>query len=188
MTIVKNDNYVVVYTPFKDGIRYVFVYLNEYDLVNYNVLNIYRETINNRGDTIIRTDTVYNVELHYKNDELVLIKDVLAKGNKNSFIPIVKTDSSDKFSYLTLDFETKSNPLLHVDEFGQNKVQGRVTNHQFHTVVSCCIWDGSNGKSFYITDYKNEEMLLNDMFKYLFTNMKVQQFTFTIYLVLIVTF
>ena len=104
MTIVKNDNYVVVYTPFKDGIRYVFVYLNEYDLVNYNVLNIYRETINNRGDTIIRTDTVYNVELHYKNDELVLIKDVLAKGNKNSFIPIVKTDSSDKFSYLTLDF------------------------------------------------------------------------------------
>jgi DNA polymerase type B, organellar and viral len=87
---------------------------------------------------------IKSFEYHFINDKLICS----INNKETKFISKIVHDNIINDNIITLDIETKSEKIVNADE-------------QL-SVISCCIYDGLNKRSFYLSDYKSgDDLLIN---------------------------
>lgn len=96
--------------------------------------------------------TIKGTQHHIVNNNIL----VNIKENKNmKFIDKITQDNNINNNIITLDLETMST---------------LENNEELMKVISCCIYDGVNKISFYLSDYNSSDQLLRDCIKSLMNN------------------
>ena len=143
---INSDNTLIVN---KDNHSFFIKELdNEYNIsLSYNgkeILNFNDKYDSNSQNYNTFVRTIGNSVLYYKNGKCEFIKQSL----KSTYLKGKITDISIKNNFITMDLETrKINNVMHV--------------------ITASIYDGSNIKSFYLTDFNNSDELIREAVLYL---------------------